>query len=231
MMEQVGLRDSPLEHALCADYAYRALALSASSRVHPPPPLVRSASDSLGFAQKHAAAGWTDTWYGMHLFIAQALEAKLSGRPAIPHWVHAAAVASRFGGYTSLRPRLELARAQLEGGQRETGKELLATVWHEADAMGAGWLERQAVLAARRFRVPLPTRAEEPGPLDRLTPREREVLLHVARGATNRAIGEALFITEKTASVHVGNVLAKLGVGNRGEAAEVARSVERQHNT
>ena len=50
------------------------------------------------------------------------------------------------------------------------------------------------------------------------------MLAFVARGATNRAIAKALFITEKTASVHVGSVLAKLGVGNRGEAAAVARS-------
>ena len=89
--------------------------------------------------------------------------------------------------------------------------------------MGAGHLKKEAALSARRFRVPLPVDAE-PGPLDRLTPREREVLAHVARGATNRAIAQALFITEKTASVHVGSATAKLGVGNRGKAAAVARS-------
>jgi len=52
-----------------------------------------------------------------------------------------------------------------------------------------------------------------------LTPREREVLALVAEGRTNRQIAEALFISDKTASVHVSNILAKLGVANRAEAA------------
>jgi len=55
-----------------------------------------------------------------------------------------------------------------------------------------------------------------------LTPREREVLALVAAGRTNRQIAETLFISIKTASVHVSNILAKLGVANRGEAAAVA---------
>ena len=55
-----------------------------------------------------------------------------------------------------------------------------------------------------------------------LTPRELEVLLLVAEGRTNRAIGETLFMSEKTASVHVSRILGKLGVGGRVEAAAVA---------
>ncbi|HEX9738544.1 MAG TPA: response regulator transcription factor [Candidatus Limnocylindria bacterium] len=55
-----------------------------------------------------------------------------------------------------------------------------------------------------------------------LTPREREVLAMVAAGMTNREIGEALFISESTAGVHVSNLMAKLGVGSRTEAAAVA---------
>ncbi len=45
----------------------------------------------------------------------------------------------------------------------------------------------------------------------------------LATGATNKTIATALFITEKTASVHVSNVLGKLGVPNRGAAAALAR--------
>jgi DNA-binding NarL/FixJ family response regulator len=58
-----------------------------------------------------------------------------------------------------------------------------------------------------------------------LTPREREVLTLVAGGRTNRQIADELFISEKTASVHVSNILAKLGVSNRSEAAAVAHRV------
>jgi DNA-binding CsgD family transcriptional regulator len=55
-----------------------------------------------------------------------------------------------------------------------------------------------------------------------LSPREREVLALIAAGMTNREIGEALFISDKTVGVHVGNILAKLGVSGRVEAATVA---------
>ncbi len=52
--------------------------------------------------------------------------------------------------------------------------------------------------------------------------REREVLAQIARGRTNREIGERLFISQKTVGVHVGNILSKLGVSGRVEAAAVA---------
>ncbi|MGO4751255.1 LuxR C-terminal-related transcriptional regulator, partial [Streptomyces sp. 2MCAF27] len=55
-----------------------------------------------------------------------------------------------------------------------------------------------------------------------LTPRERDVLRLVALGRSNRQIAEELFISPKTASVHVSNILAKLEVSGRGEAAAVA---------
>jgi DNA-binding NarL/FixJ family response regulator len=55
-----------------------------------------------------------------------------------------------------------------------------------------------------------------------LTPRERQVLALVAGGATNREVGATLFMAEKTASVHVSRILAKLGVRSRTEAAAVA---------
>lgn len=61
-----------------------------------------------------------------------------------------------------------------------------------------------------------------PAPTE-LTPREAQVLRLVAEGRTNGQIGRELFISTKTVSVHVSNVLAKLGAGTRGEAAAVAR--------
>ena len=57
-----------------------------------------------------------------------------------------------------------------------------------------------------------------------MTDRELEVLRLVAAGRTNRDIAADLFISAKTASVHVSNILAKLGAANRTEATALARS-------
>ena len=81
---------------------------------------------------------------------------------------------------------------------------------------------------SRGARGSVSTTAPEPEPAPRealplgLTPREHEVLLLVAEGRTNREIGELLYMSEKTASVHVSRILAKLDVGGRVEAAAVA---------
>jgi len=61
-----------------------------------------------------------------------------------------------------------------------------------------------------------------PGDTFGLSRREREVLVQLAQGRTNREIGERLFISQKTVGVHVGNILSKLGVSGRVEAAAVA---------
>jgi DNA-binding NarL/FixJ family response regulator len=65
----------------------------------------------------------------------------------------------------------------------------------------------------------------DPGPaeLDELTPREVEVLQQVVQGATNREIADRLCISENTVKNHVGNILAKLNLRNRREAAGFAR--------
>jgi DNA-binding CsgD family transcriptional regulator/tetratricopeptide (TPR) repeat protein len=90
-------------------------------------------------------------------------------------------------------------------------------------------------LLARHGRIDLATpgragtaspgpRAAEPSPAEQigLTPRERDVLPLIVEGYSNRRIAETLFITEKTASVHVSNIIAKLGVKTRGQAAAAA---------
>ena len=97
-----------------------------------------------------------------------------------------------------------------------------------AAELGAEALMTEIVAVSRRTRVSIdaPTRvgldessAERLG----LTPREAEVLALVAAGRTNRQIGDELYVSDKTASVHVSNILRKLGVNSRVDAAAVAQ--------
>lgn len=62
-------------------------------------------------------------------------------------------------------------------------------------------------------------RAPSSNAVDALTPRERDVVVLVARGRTNREIGKELGVTERTARTHVSNILAKLGLASRTQAA------------
>ncbi len=70
---------------------------------------------------------------------------------------------------------------------------------------------------------PLGQQALQAHPLDMLGPRELDVLEQLARGRRNRQIAEDLMISENTVKFHVANVLSKLGVHSRGEAAAMAR--------
>ena len=93
-------------------------------------------------------------------------------------------------------------------------------------AIGSSHLVEACEALARRSRLVLPGMRDDDGSaFPDLTPREREVLALVADGRTNRQIATELFITDKTASVHVSNILSKLGVSNRGEAAALAYKV------
>ena len=85
-------------------------------------------------------------------------------------------------------------------------------------------------LVGRRPRAAAEATEASPGDDDAdpfgLTARERQVLALIAEGATNRQIGAALFMAEKTASVHVSRILAKLGVHSRTQAAAVAHRMQ-----
>jgi two-component system, NarL family, response regulator DevR len=73
--------------------------------------------------------------------------------------------------------------------------------------------------------------AVEEDPLASLSPQERQILDHIAEGQTNRQIGEAMFLAEKTVKNYVSNLLTKLGMARRTEAAAyAARLAERRRN-
>jgi DNA-binding NarL/FixJ family response regulator len=76
------------------------------------------------------------------------------------------------------------------------------------------------VVAARLVETLAADEGEDP--LDRLTPREREVLALIGRGFPNKLIARELEVSEKTVKTHVGHVLAKLGVNDRTQAAVYA---------
>ncbi|KHK95143.1 hypothetical protein LK09_19730 [Microbacterium mangrovi] len=113
---------------------------------------------------------------------------------------------------------LSLAAASLAAGDREGAVGVLAAVSEAAGEHGVRRIGASASELAAR--AGLTTAADAPLPvLETLTPRERQVLALVAEGLTNAQIGERLFISPKTASVHVSAILAKVGAGNRAQAA------------
>ncbi|MFB7782347.1 AAA family ATPase [Streptomyces vinaceus] len=134
--------------------------------------------------------------------------------------------------YLLARARHRLAEALLaSGGDRACAASLLGEAYATAERLGSRRLREDLALLAQRARLPLtgadapaapPAPASDPVEALGLTSRERDVLSLVAAGRSNRQIAEELFISPKTASVHVSNILAKLGVAGRGEAAALA---------
>ncbi|GAA4506598.1 helix-turn-helix transcriptional regulator [Nonomuraea ferruginea] len=117
------------------------------------------------------------------------------------------------------------AHAALACGDREHAAAPLATADELARRLGARPLLARVDALARRAGIALADQSAPGGPPLGLTARELEVLRHVARGRSNREIAAELFIAVKTVSVHVSNILAKLGVASRGEAAAKAHAL------
>ena len=143
----------------------------------------------------------------------------------------AAAQAWRLAGdpYPLAYTLLRLAEAAATAGDRPSAARSVRQARALAREVGAVPIADEAAALARRARLSLEEPAGQavippPDPLARfgLTEREREILALLAAGRSNPQIAEALFISPKTASVHVSNILAKLGVVSRVEAAAVA---------
>ncbi len=146
----------------------------------------------------------------------------LVGEPPAPEslveaWRTAERLIEEFGDVHELaRVRTVLAGVLSAAGDVAAARETAALARSSAAGLGAvRLLDRLAALA--------PATARQRVGGTQLTPREREILALVAAGRTNGEIGKQLYIATKTVSVHVSNILGKLGVAGRTEAAAVAR--------
>jgi DNA-binding CsgD family transcriptional regulator len=167
-----------------------------------------------------------------NLLLARAEQSRLERRSDPDQWRATAVAWERLAHpFEAAYARFRQAEALLASGPHHKQAETMLRPAHQtAVALGAAPLQREIELLAQRGRLRLEDHADTaqapaaPSPVASLglTRREGEVLALLAEGRTNRQIGQQLFITEKTASLHVSHILAKLGVAGRGEAAAVA---------
>jgi len=132
-----------------------------------------------------------------------------------------AAMRSRAHAEYEMYAQFRLAEALDAHGDADRATSELGQAYERASRLGAEPLADDMRSLARRARLRLPGVAAPN--VNLLTARETDVLGLVAQGLTNREIGKRLFISEKTASVHISNLMAKLGVTNRTQAVHVAR--------
>jgi DNA-binding NarL/FixJ family response regulator len=137
-------------------------------------------------------------------------------------WEHSVRAFEEYGHvYETARSRARLAAVRHAAGDPSAAQ--VATAAREAaQRLGAAPLltELDAIAPAPGRAAHAPSNGDG---MAGLTTREVEVLRLVALGRSNGQIGKALFISTKTVSVHVSNILAKLDASSRGEAAAIAR--------
>jgi DNA-binding CsgD family transcriptional regulator len=163
---------------------------------------------------------------------AEAEQARADGRADPALWDAAArAWDERRAPYQVACARWRAAEAALARRDRAAAAETLRAARAAAVTLGAAGLRAELEALARRARIDLADGGSpEPEPSGDagaaaelgLTAREREVLARLVLGRTNRQIAGELFISVRTAGVHVSHILTKLGAANRGEAAAIA---------
>lgn len=150
--------------------------------------------------------------------------ARADGLHDLAAWDAACAAWDGLGQpYPAAHALLQAARAAVATGNRDAAGPRIRRAAGLAGRVGAAPLLQRIARFARQARIDLPA-GQRPAASARfgLTEREHEVLRLVAAGHGNRDIAGELFISPKTASVHVSNILAKLGVSTRTEAASTA---------
>jgi len=172
-------------------------------------------------AQPGSAAGWKRE-VGALAGQTDAELARLEGRHDTETWAEAERRWIQLSmPYHAAYCRYRWAEAAVaDGADRSEVRSILGELVAYLSDIGAKPLAEDVRRLARRARIDL---GDRPTP-DRfgLTDREREVLARMVEGSTNRQIAAALYISEKTASVHVSNIMRKLGAANRGEASATA---------
>ncbi|MET9387806.1 AAA family ATPase [Streptomyces sp. NPDC002928] len=151
---------------------------------------------------------------------AEAEWASVESGPDPAAWEKVVAAFGYGDAYEQARCRLRYAEALLAMERRGEAAGQLRAARPTAVALGAVPLLERIDALTRRGRLTDTAPGEERVPP--LTAREQDVLRLLALGRSNRQIGEELFITGKTASVHVSNILAKLGAASRTEAVAIA---------
>lgn len=178
-------------------------------------------------ARPGPATGWKRVVAAMAALCGAEMS-RLRNEPDPPAWQRAADAAAGLSmAYQAAYA--ELRRAEALVGARTDAAEaagVIERVHRQATEWGARPLQHLVEGLAARANVATANVATADAPVGApplgLTPREVHVLGLVARGASNRQIAEELFISEKTASVHVSNIMRKLGVSKRAEAAALA---------
>jgi DNA-binding NarL/FixJ family response regulator len=172
--------------------------------------------------------------------LAEAEMQRLKGTPDPAAWraVGAAFEAAGRPFHVAQAQYREAAALLASRADRASVKRLLLAAQETAQRLRAQSLGQEIARLARRARVALgpgPTIVQSPetgatlGP-ERLTTREAEVLRLLAGGWTNRQIADELFISPRTASVHVANIFGKLGANSRVEAAAIAHRLGLAHD-
>jgi DNA-binding CsgD family transcriptional regulator len=156
-----------------------------------------------------------------------ALLSRSRGEDSVAQWTAAVDGWVRVGRvWDEAVCRLRLAEAIAAQGDRRLKAPELLRAHDIAGRLGASGLLTETRALGRRYGVGLPTARPSSTTADLIVPltaREREVLELVAEGRTNDEIAGRLFMSPKTASVHVSRILGKLGAGNRTEAVAIAR--------